>query len=130
MILPITLPSKSPPNGPALPTALARLGSSELVLLELQGELDVSGDKHGQLVGRLTIDDDGKVRALPVPISPPKNPFSFPLSFPFFLGCVRFQGQADAADRPPPLGGQDRQLAQAAGRVAARMCAAAATKFA
>jgi chromosome transmission fidelity protein 8 len=70
MILPITHPSKSPPNGPALPPVLARLGSSELVLLELQGELDVSGDKHGQLVGRLTIDDDGKVRALPVRIFP------------------------------------------------------------
>ena len=119
MILPITLPSKSAPDGPALPPALARLGSSELFLLELQGELDVSGDKHGQLVGRLTVDDDGKVRALPVRISPPNNPS--------LLAWVRrFQGQADAADRPPPLGGQDRQLAQTAGRVAAHMCAAAA----
>ncbi|KAI0269491.1 chromosome transmission fidelity protein 8, partial [Russula aff. rugulosa BPL654] len=45
-----------------LPSALARLGSSEFFLLELQGELEVSGDKHGELVGRLTIDDtnDGK----------------------------------------------------------------------
>jgi len=60
MILPLTLPSKPTPGGPALPSALARLGSSELFLLELQGELDVSGDKHGQLVGRLTIEDDGK----------------------------------------------------------------------
>ena len=67
MILPLTLPAKSSsPDSPALPPALARLGSSELFLLELQGELEVSGDKHGQLVGRLTIDDtnDGKVRAL------------------------------------------------------------------
>ncbi|KAN0115768.1 Ctf8 domain containing protein [Russula decolorans] len=64
MIVPLTLPPKSSSNGaePALPSALARLGSSELFLLELQGELEVSGDKHGQLVGRLTIDDtnDGK----------------------------------------------------------------------
>ncbi|KAH9989432.1 Ctf8-domain-containing protein [Russula vinacea] len=63
MILPLTLPAKSSsPDSPALPPALARLGSSELFLLELQGELEVSGDKHGQLVGRLTIDDtnDGK----------------------------------------------------------------------
>ena len=36
---------------------LARLGSSELFLLELQGELEVSGTKHGKPVGRLTIDD-------------------------------------------------------------------------
>ncbi len=66
MIIPLTFPPKSSLDGPtpALPSALARLGSSELFLLELQGELEVSGDKHGQLVGRLTIDDtnDGKVR--------------------------------------------------------------------
>jgi chromosome transmission fidelity protein 8 len=65
MIISLTLPQKSSPNGtdPALPSALARLGSSEFFLLELQGELEVSGDKYGQLVGRLTIDDtnDGKV---------------------------------------------------------------------
>ena len=65
MIVPLTLPPKYSPNGTnlALPSALARLGSSEYFLLELQGELEVSGDKHGELVGRLTIDDtnDGKV---------------------------------------------------------------------
>ncbi|KAF8492591.1 Ctf8-domain-containing protein [Russula emetica] len=64
MIIPLTLPPKSSLNGaePALPSALARLGSSEFFLLELQGELEVTGDKQGQLVGRLTIDDtnDGK----------------------------------------------------------------------
>jgi len=60
MIIPLTHPPKSSPDdlAPALPSALARLGSSELCLLELQGKLEVSGDKHGQLVGRLTIDDD------------------------------------------------------------------------
>ena len=77
MIIPLTLPlpPKSSPNGsePALPSALAQLGSSEFFLLELQGELEVSGDKHGQLVGRLTIDDtnDGKVRMIL-----PRNPFT------------------------------------------------------
>ena len=52
MIIPLTLPPKSSPNGaePALPSALARLGSFEFFLLELQGELEVSGDKLGQLV--------------------------------------------------------------------------------
>ena len=68
MILPLTLPAKSSPGTPTLPSALARLSSSELFLLELQGKLEVSGDKHGQLVGRLTIDDDGKVRP-PTPLS-------------------------------------------------------------
>ena len=68
MIIPLTLSPKSSPDGtePALPSALARLGSSEFFLIELQGELEVSGDKDGQLVGRLTIDDtnDGKVRRM------------------------------------------------------------------
>jgi chromosome transmission fidelity protein 8 len=66
MILPLTLPSASSSSTSAgtLPPALAQLGSSELFLLELQGELEVSGDKRGQVVGRLTIDDSdsGKVR--------------------------------------------------------------------
>jgi chromosome transmission fidelity protein 8 len=68
MIIPLTFPPKSSPNGaesePTLPSALAQLGSSEFFLLELQGELEITGDKSGQLVGRLTIDDtnDGKVR--------------------------------------------------------------------
>jgi len=60
MILPLTLPAQSSPDAPVLPPALASLGSSELFLLELQGELEVSGDKHGQLVGRLSIAEDGK----------------------------------------------------------------------
>ncbi|KAI9458768.1 Ctf8-domain-containing protein [Russula earlei] len=62
MILPVTLPLRSPPTGPVLPPALAQLGSSEFFLLELQGELQLSGDNRGQLVGRLTIDQDGKVK--------------------------------------------------------------------
>ncbi|KAH9957417.1 chromosome transmission fidelity protein 8 [Russula dissimulans] len=60
MILPLTLPAQPSPDAPVLPPALASLGSSELFLLELQGELEVSGDKHGQLVGRLSIAEDGK----------------------------------------------------------------------
>ena len=126
MILPITLPPKSSSGSTALPPVLTRLGSSELFLLELQGELDVSGDKHGQLVGRLTIDDDaidGKVRALSFTLLhfPPDIRSHFP-----FLS----QGQADAANRPSPLGGQDCQLAQATGRITTYMRAAATNKLA
>jgi hypothetical protein len=65
MILPLILPSASSSSTTTgtLPHALAQFGSSEFFLLELQGELEVSGDKAGQLVGRLTIDDDSsKVR--------------------------------------------------------------------
>jgi len=68
MILPLTLAPQPSPGAPALPSALARLGSSELFLLELQGELEVSGEQHGQLVGRLTIDDDGKVCVTQIPL--------------------------------------------------------------
>ncbi|KAI0267769.1 Ctf8-domain-containing protein [Gloeopeniophorella convolvens] len=60
MIIPLTLAQPPDSSAPALPPALAQLGSSELFLLELQGELEVSGDRCGQLVGRLTVDDDGK----------------------------------------------------------------------
>ncbi len=62
MIIPLTLPSGPSTNASTLPPALAQLGSSELFLLDLQGVLDVTGDKRSELVGRLTIDDSGKVR--------------------------------------------------------------------
>ena len=124
MILPLTLPAKSSsPDSPALPPALARLGSSELFLLELQGELEVSGDKHGQLVGRLTIDDtnDGKVRALSLQTRRSSLIYFFSL---FSFG---YKGQADTANRPSPLRRQNRQLTQASGRPAAHLCATATT---
>lgn len=65
MIIPITLPvpSSSHPSA-TLPPTLASLGSSELCLIELQGELEAHGDVRGQTVGQLKIDEDGKV-ALP-----------------------------------------------------------------
>lgn len=60
MIIPLTLPSGPSAHANTLPPALAQLGSSELFLLELQGDLILSGDKRGQLVGHLTVSDDGK----------------------------------------------------------------------
>ncbi|KAA1476227.1 hypothetical protein DENSPDRAFT_843128 [Dentipellis sp. KUC8613] len=59
MIIPITLPSSGSASTP-LPPTLAQIGSSELVLIELQGSLEVEGDKHGKSVGKLTIPDDDK----------------------------------------------------------------------
>ena len=120
MIIPLTFPPKTD-AGPALPSALARLGSSEFFLLELQGELEVSGDKHGQLVGRLTIDDatDGKVRISFKPITLHAVPHRS------FLTYV--PGQTDTANRPSPLRGQDRQFAQATGDIEAHMCCATTT---
>lgn len=40
-----------------------------------------------------------------------------------FLVYDILKGQADNADRPPPSRGQDRELAQATGGIAAHMCA-------
>ncbi|TFY54759.1 hypothetical protein EVG20_g9578 [Dentipellis fragilis] len=61
MIIPITLPS-SDSASTSLPPTLAQIGSSELVLIELQGSLEVEGDKHGKSVGKLTIPDDDKLK--------------------------------------------------------------------
>lgn len=47
-----------------LPPTLASLGSPELFLLELQGDLEAFGDTRGQTVGQLKIDQDGKVAHL------------------------------------------------------------------
>ncbi|KAJ7168552.1 Ctf8-domain-containing protein [Mycena filopes] len=67
MIIPITFPSSSSSsstNTPHLPPALAQISHSELVLIELQGALEVEctsdRERDGRLVGRLCVDDAGK----------------------------------------------------------------------
>ena len=66
MIIPITLPAPSSPSSPALPPNIARIGTSELVLIELQGALDTElthpRERDGRFVGTLSI-DDAAVRA-------------------------------------------------------------------
>ncbi|KDQ22142.1 hypothetical protein PLEOSDRAFT_1079627 [Pleurotus ostreatus PC15] len=58
MIIPITL-STSP--GAKLPSGLAKISHDEVVLIELQGALEVEttkpGEHDGKVVGRLTIDE-------------------------------------------------------------------------
>lgn len=39
------------------PPQLAQFGSEEVILIELQGSLEAEGDKQGQTVGKLRIDD-------------------------------------------------------------------------
>lgn len=58
MIIPINV-SKSGPSlsNYTFPPQLAQFGSNEVVLIELQGSLEVDGDKEGQVVGKLRVDD-------------------------------------------------------------------------
>ncbi|VDC07551.1 unnamed protein product [Peniophora sp. CBMAI 1063] len=47
-------------SGQSLPPTLANIGTSEVALVELQGELEVEGDKSGQVAAKLTLDPEGK----------------------------------------------------------------------
>ena len=59
MIIPINLhpePSPSSSSTCTFPPALAQFGSEGLVLIELQGSLEVEGDNIGQTVGKLSVE--------------------------------------------------------------------------
>ena len=57
MIIPINL---SPPHSDSahFPPQLAKLGTDEVVLLELQGKFHVEGDPAGQLAAKLQMQDE------------------------------------------------------------------------
>ncbi|KAI0751887.1 Ctf8-domain-containing protein [Daedaleopsis nitida] len=52
----VDLPGPSSPPRRQLPPQLVQFGTEGLVLIELQGALDVEGSKDGQLVGKLRVD--------------------------------------------------------------------------
>lgn len=60
MLIPITFNASSSGN-PKLPPALARISHDEVVLIELQGALQVEcnhpSERDGQLVGKLTMNE-------------------------------------------------------------------------
>ena len=58
----VAIPGPSSDPRRKLPPQLVQFGTDELVLIELQGALDVEGNKDGQLVGKLRI-NPGTVRA-------------------------------------------------------------------
>ncbi|KAF9048569.1 hypothetical protein BJ165DRAFT_1402472 [Panaeolus papilionaceus] len=68
MIIPVTLntPSSSAHSNstPKLPSGLAKISNDEVVLIELQGFLDVEAntpeERNGKFVGKLKVDDSGK----------------------------------------------------------------------
>lgn len=57
MIIPINISSGTSSSYGSLPPQLAQFGTDELVLIEMQGTLEVEGNKAGQMVGKLSIDD-------------------------------------------------------------------------
>ncbi|KAI0666076.1 Ctf8-domain-containing protein [Trametes maxima] len=62
MIISITVPVPGPSSSPdrKLPPQLVHFGTDELVLVELQGALEVEGSKDSQLVGKLRVDPETK----------------------------------------------------------------------
>ncbi|KAH9915105.1 uncharacterized protein B0H18DRAFT_1042547 [Fomitopsis serialis] len=61
MIVPINISLSSTSNNDnTFPPPLAQFGSEGLVLIELQGKLDVAGDNEGQTIGTLRIDEATK----------------------------------------------------------------------
>ena len=93
MLIPIVLPVLSSQPAPTLPPPLARISATELLLVELQGELEVTGDRHGQSIGMLQVPADGAVRALPSSLHVRSLPT---------CSHSTHTGKADAPDRPPP----------------------------
>ncbi|KAI0766196.1 Ctf8-domain-containing protein [Trametes elegans] len=58
MLIPVNvnIPGPSSPPHRKLPPQLVQFGSEELVLIELQGALEVEGNSESQLVGKLRVD--------------------------------------------------------------------------
>ncbi|KAH8117932.1 hypothetical protein DFH11DRAFT_1699199 [Phellopilus nigrolimitatus] len=60
MIIPINLPAHTTKSSNKFPPQLAKLGTEEVVLIELQGAFQVEGDKSGQLAARINVENDAK----------------------------------------------------------------------
>ncbi len=60
MLVPVNvnIPGASSPSHRKLPPSLVKFGSDELILIEMQGSLEVDGNKDSQLVGKLRVDPE------------------------------------------------------------------------
>jgi chromosome transmission fidelity protein 8 len=69
MIIPINVflsEADSVTHKAKLPSRLVKLGSDELILIELQGDIETEGEKKGQEVGTLTLDDKVCTGSVPI----------------------------------------------------------------
>jgi hypothetical protein len=97
MIIPIniSLPSDTSDSPqPKLPPSLAKLGSAEVVLIELQGTLEVEGAKDKQMIGKLNLMDVSVLYGW------------FFVLYTNYTNACRTGQEADADDWPPLAGGQ------------------------
>ena len=62
MIIPINPPVHSKKPETRFPPQLAKLGTDELILIELQGSFQVDGDPSGQLAARLNLENVSNIR--------------------------------------------------------------------
>ena len=62
MIIPINITETSERPLTKFPPQLAKLGSNEFILIELQGSFHVEGDAAGQLAARLRLDNVSRAK--------------------------------------------------------------------
>lgn len=55
MQIQIRLPAEVDPSQHPLPPPLAKIGANETVIIELQGSIEIQGEKFGQLIGNLDV---------------------------------------------------------------------------
>ena len=51
----IRLPAEVGPSQHPLPPSLAKIGANETVIIELQGSIEIEGEKFGELIGNLDV---------------------------------------------------------------------------
>ena len=55
MQIQIRLPAEVGPSSDPLPPALAKISANETVIIELQGSIEIEGEKSGELIGNLDV---------------------------------------------------------------------------
>ena len=55
MQIQIRLPDEVGPSSDPLPPALAKISANETVIIELQGSIEMEGEKSGELIGNLDV---------------------------------------------------------------------------